>query len=307
MSLKVQRGKQEFLAHHGLIKMIVSDALRSLRHIILWEYFINMDRQAFEEVQEAMSEEEKKKGEEPKRVTRPKKSRQQKKKKKKKLDEKDKEVVDALTALGTPIVSPLKITSAEWVQPRRRRSNRIKSQKKEILVSTTPLTITSQVEEIKDSPSPEQQKETKGKEPQEETVMKEEIPMEGTSKTKTHVEKLLYATLLELEQAKVDAIKWKRVEEDNKGKMKEEVAQELEQQLQLMQEKFQIMTMQKVEYNQKLKVENQKLQQQLSKARRDLHEKSEQVEIMEATIKTIAKVSEEMLECRPPSEHTHCS
>jgi hypothetical protein len=30
--------------------------------------------------------------------------------------------------------------------------------------------------------------------------------MEGTSKTKTLVEKLLYETLLELEQTKVDAI-----------------------------------------------------------------------------------------------------
>jgi hypothetical protein len=50
-----------------------------------------------------------------------------------------------------------------------------------------------------------------------------------------------------------------------------------------------------------LKVENQKLQQQLSKERRDLHEKSEHVEIMEETVKTIAKVSEEMLECRPPT------
>jgi len=43
MSLKVHRGKQEFLAHHGLIKMKISDALRSLRKRILWEYFINMD------------------------------------------------------------------------------------------------------------------------------------------------------------------------------------------------------------------------------------------------------------------------
>jgi len=89
------------------------------------------------------------------------------------LDEKYKEVVGALTALGTPIVSPLKITNAEWVHSRRRRSNIIRSQKKEILLLTTPLTITSQVEEIKDYPSPEQQKEIKGKEPQEETVMKE--------------------------------------------------------------------------------------------------------------------------------------
>jgi hypothetical protein len=174
MSLKVQRGKQEFLAHHGLIKLIVSDALRSLRNKILWEYFINMDKQSFEEVQTTMSEEENKKGEEPKRVTRPKKSRQQKQNKNKKLDEKDKEVIDALTSLGTPTVIPLNITSAEWVHPKRRRSNRIRSQKKEILVSTTPLTITSQVEEVKDSPSPRTKKKKKGKDPQEETVMKEE-------------------------------------------------------------------------------------------------------------------------------------
>jgi hypothetical protein len=66
--------------------------------------------------------------------------------------------------------------------------------------------------------------------------------------------------MLELEKSKVDAIKWKRVLEDNKGKLKEEVAQELEQQLQLMQEKFQIMTLQKVDYSQKLKVEKQKIQ-----------------------------------------------
>jgi len=70
------------------------------------------------------------------------------------------------------------------------------------------------------------------------------------------VEKLLYATLLELEQTKVDPIKWKGVEESNKGNLKEEATHELDQQLQLMQEKFQIMTMQKVEYIEKLKVEN---------------------------------------------------
>jgi hypothetical protein len=130
MSLKVQKGKQEFLAHHGLIKLIVSDSLRQLKHIILWEDFINMDLQAFEEAQATMSEEERKKGEEPKRITRPKRSKQQKKEKKKKIDEKDKEVVDALTSLGTPTVSPLKITSAEWVHPRRRRSNRIRRVKR---------------------------------------------------------------------------------------------------------------------------------------------------------------------------------
>ena len=60
MSLKVQIVKQEFLAHHGFIKLIVSYDLRSLRKIILWAHFINMDRQSFEEMQTTMSEEEKK-------------------------------------------------------------------------------------------------------------------------------------------------------------------------------------------------------------------------------------------------------
>jgi hypothetical protein len=173
MSLKVKKGKQEFLAHHGLIKLIVSYSLRSLKHKILWEDFINMDLQAFEEAHAAMSEEDKKKGEEPKRITRPKYQNNKRRRKRRKVDEKDKEVVDALTALGTPSVSPLKITSAEWVQPRRRRSNRIKrSQKKKIPTLVTPLTITTQVEEVKYSPSPKGSKESKGKEPQEETNSK---------------------------------------------------------------------------------------------------------------------------------------
>ena len=63
MSLKVQKGKHEFLAHNGLIKLIVSDSLRQLKHIILFAYFINIDMQAFEEAQATMSEEERKKGE----------------------------------------------------------------------------------------------------------------------------------------------------------------------------------------------------------------------------------------------------
>jgi len=142
----------------------------------------------------------------------------------------------------------------------------------------------------------------KGKDPHDETIMKEERPMEGTSRTKTHVEKIIYATLLELEKSKGDSMKWKTIEEYNKGKLKEEVAQDLEQQLQLMQKKNQIKTMQKVNYSQKLKVEKQKLEQQLSNVRRDLHEKSEQVEIMKETIKTISKASEEMLEWGSPAK-----
>jgi hypothetical protein len=58
--------------------------------------------------------------------------------------------------------------------------------------------------------------------------MKEETTLEGSYKTKPPMENLLYGTLLELEKAKVDVIKWRRVEEDNKGKHKEEDSQELE-------------------------------------------------------------------------------
>ena len=75
MSLKVQRGKKEFIAHPGLIKLIVSYSLRSLKHRIIWAYFINMDIQYFEQVQEAMSEEERNKGEKPKRLTNTKKEK----------------------------------------------------------------------------------------------------------------------------------------------------------------------------------------------------------------------------------------
>jgi hypothetical protein len=49
------------------------------------------------------------------------------------------------------------------------------------------------------------------------------------------VENLLYATFLELEKAKVDVIKWRRVATDNEGKHKEEASQELEHELQRMQ------------------------------------------------------------------------
>jgi hypothetical protein len=52
----------------------------------MWEDFINMDRQDFEEVYATMSEEERNEGEEPKRLTKPKKSKQQKKGKKKNID-----------------------------------------------------------------------------------------------------------------------------------------------------------------------------------------------------------------------------
>jgi len=59
-------------------------------------------------------------------------------------------VDDTLTALRTPSVSPLKITSVEPVHPRRRRSYRIrKSQKQGSPKLITPLSTTTQVEEVK--------------------------------------------------------------------------------------------------------------------------------------------------------------
>jgi hypothetical protein len=87
MSLKVQRGKHEFLAHDGVINMVVSYALRRLKHRIIWVDFINMDTQYFDELLEARSEEERNKGEEPKRVTKPKKEKQQKRGENQKIDE----------------------------------------------------------------------------------------------------------------------------------------------------------------------------------------------------------------------------
>jgi hypothetical protein len=83
MNLKVHKGIQAFLTHHGLIKLIVSYSLKKLKHTILWTDFINMDMQAFEEEKVEMSEEDRKKGEEPKNITMSKISKYKKKEKKK--------------------------------------------------------------------------------------------------------------------------------------------------------------------------------------------------------------------------------
>jgi len=48
------------------------------------------------------------------------------------------------------------------------------------------------------------------------TTKESPLPIEGTSKTRTPMENLLYATLLELEKAKIDVVKWKRMKEENK-------------------------------------------------------------------------------------------
>ena len=42
MSIKVQEGKHQQLAHHGLIKLILEDALQNLRFPIAWTTFADM-------------------------------------------------------------------------------------------------------------------------------------------------------------------------------------------------------------------------------------------------------------------------
>jgi hypothetical protein len=76
MSTKVKRGKQEFLVHHGLIKLIVSNSLRKLRHRDPCVDFVDMEKQDFLEMQVEMmqlsqeKEEEEKVGKD-KRVIQP--------------------------------------------------------------------------------------------------------------------------------------------------------------------------------------------------------------------------------------------
>jgi hypothetical protein len=72
----------------------------------------------------------------------------------------------------------------------------------------------------------------------------------------------------------------------------------MEKKLQHLQEKFQIMTMQKIEYSKKIRVENKKLKHKLDEERREVDNRNERIYIMEATVNTISKVSLEMLECK---------
>lgn len=51
MSQKVKEGQQQHLGHHGLIKIVVEDALNKLRVPILWSTFKDMDREAFLDTQ----------------------------------------------------------------------------------------------------------------------------------------------------------------------------------------------------------------------------------------------------------------
>ena len=48
MIQKVGEGKKQHLSdHHGLIKLIVMDELRNLIILVLWNNFIDMDRETF--------------------------------------------------------------------------------------------------------------------------------------------------------------------------------------------------------------------------------------------------------------------
>lgn len=47
MSNKVRQIKYQHLAHNGLIKVTMNDALRRFKLPVYWFYFIDMDREAF--------------------------------------------------------------------------------------------------------------------------------------------------------------------------------------------------------------------------------------------------------------------
>jgi len=51
MSQKVREGKHQHIAHHGLIKLIVMDSLSHLRNHVLWNDFMEIDREIFIETQ----------------------------------------------------------------------------------------------------------------------------------------------------------------------------------------------------------------------------------------------------------------
>jgi hypothetical protein len=44
MSSKVKKGKEESLAHHGLIKLLVCDVIERKVVIIPWKEFVTIDR-----------------------------------------------------------------------------------------------------------------------------------------------------------------------------------------------------------------------------------------------------------------------
>lgn len=51
MSQKVREGKHKNLTHHGLIKLIVVDVVNHLRIPVIWNKFVDMDRDIFIETQ----------------------------------------------------------------------------------------------------------------------------------------------------------------------------------------------------------------------------------------------------------------
>ena len=40
-------GKHQYLAHHGLIKLIIMDDLGGLQNLVLWDDFVDMDKKTF--------------------------------------------------------------------------------------------------------------------------------------------------------------------------------------------------------------------------------------------------------------------
>lgn len=51
MSYKAREGKHQHISHHGLINLIVMDALMHLRKPMLWTDNVEMDEEAFIETQ----------------------------------------------------------------------------------------------------------------------------------------------------------------------------------------------------------------------------------------------------------------
>lgn len=94
----MKEGNHKYLANHGLIKLIVIDALEGLQHPISYTNLVDMDRQAFIEAQEELNGlktiiAKKRKG---KTIVSP-----WKQKKKDNLEEEKKEISSTLVGLST--------------------------------------------------------------------------------------------------------------------------------------------------------------------------------------------------------------
>jgi hypothetical protein len=154
MSEKVQRGKNDALAHHVFIKLIVSDALDNLNVKVSWEKFVDMDKWAFleshESIQESIPERDVKGKKKDSKDETSKKNHSQNKIR---VDPTNKEVVANLIKMRTPPKNPLKLKEKSISQEHSRKSyrrDRTRSQSNPKLI--TP--ISSSIVNVEDYPSP---------------------------------------------------------------------------------------------------------------------------------------------------------